>query len=157
MSRLKCLGLVCRRRDLSEDVVLSKPQSKSCPVILVSLHYWLKALKPFNAYRHTSIHAHKHMHVHTTEQIQVWDSDTQSHTHSVTSQAWISHRISQQKPQHNVQWEASLVEIAVTLLLAFWFNKLNPLWTYQACSTLEVMTKNPCAFMCSFTLTNSRD
>lgn len=61
-SCLKCLGLVCWRQELWEDVVLSKPQSKSCPVILVSLHYWLKALKPFNTHMHTYMHTNTCMH-----------------------------------------------------------------------------------------------
>lgn len=83
-SCLKCLGLVCWRQELSEDVVLSKPQSKSCPVILVSLHYWLKALKPFNTHMHTYMHTNTCMHTQPS-----WcrlHSDTKSCTCSVTSQ-----------------------------------------------------------------------
>lgn len=62
LSCLKCLGLECRRGEFSEDVVPSKPQSKSGPVILVSLHYWLKAWKPVRTNPGTRAQAHVHRH-----------------------------------------------------------------------------------------------
>lgn len=84
LSCLKCLGLECRRGEFSEDVVPSKPQCKSGPVILVSLHYWLKAWKPVRT--NPGTRAQTHVSACSTKQIQILVSDTKPCTHSAMSQ-----------------------------------------------------------------------